>query len=329
MDFGHYERFLNVQTRSNWSITMGKVFKTILDKERRGDYLGKTIQVVPHVTNEIKEFLSIGADEVDFMLCEIGGTVGDIESLPFLEAIRQISLEAGRENCLFIHVTLVPYIRGSEEHKSKPTQHSVKELRAMGISPDIIIARADDPIGESIKAKISLFCNVKRDCVIENLTLPCLYEAPLMLHDNGLDNVVCRELKLDCPDPDLNEWREMVADIKSRDRTVKIAMVGKYTRLHDAYRIIQPRGKQLGRKNQNFMDRQRAAHPQKRRRNLSGRRRHPNPRRIRRQGHRGYDFGGQVRPRKSRPAVRYLSRNADYDHRIRQKRLRLYRCQLR
>jgi len=240
LDLGHYERFIDENLTKYSNLTSGKVYWNVLNRERAGGYLGETVQIIPHITNEIKDFIYAGAKNsgAEVLITEIGGTTGDIESQSFLEAIRQISLEVGRENCLFIHVTLVPYIRGSEEHKSKPTQHSVKELRSMGISPDIIIARADDPIGEGIKAKISLFCNVKRDCVIENLTLPCLYEAPIMLHDNGLDNVVCRELKIDGVEPDLTEWRQMVADIKSRDKTVKIAMVGKYTRLHDAYLSI-------------------------------------------------------------------------------------------
>ncbi|NLX86074.1 MAG: CTP synthase, partial [Clostridiales bacterium] len=174
----------------------------------------------------------------DVMITEVGGTTGDIESQPFLEAIRQVSLEVGSDNCLFIHVTLVPYLRWSGEHKSKPTQHSVKELRSMGISPNIIIARADDPLDDDIKSKISLFCNVKPDCVIENLTVPCLYEAPIMLHRNGLDRVVCRELNLDVPEPDLSEWQNMLAKIKTRKKKATIAIVGKYVRLHDAYLSI-------------------------------------------------------------------------------------------
>lgn len=240
LDLGHYERFIDVNLTKYSNLTSGKVYWEVLNRERAGGYLGETVQIIPHITNEIKKFIYEGASssKADVLITEIGGTTGDIESQSYLEAIRQISLEVGKDNCLFIHVTLVPYLKGSDEHKSKPTQHSVKELRSIGISPDIIIARADQPIDESIRAKISLFCNVKPDCVIENLTLPSLYEAPLMLHKNGLDNVVCRELKIKCSAPDLTNWEKMVYNINNRKRTVKIAIVGKYTKLHDAYLSI-------------------------------------------------------------------------------------------
>ena len=240
LDLGHYERFIDEDLTRFSNLTSGKVYWNVLNRERSGGYLGNTVQVIPHITGEIKDFIYRGAETsgADVLITEIGGTTGDIESQPFLEAIRQISLEKGRGNCLFIHVTLVPYLKGSNEHKSKPTQHSVKELQSMGISPDIIIARADEPFDESIKEKISLFCNVKRDCVIENLTLPCLYEAPLMLHKSGLDRVVCRELGLETPEPDLREWENMVEKIKSRQKKVVIAIVGKYVKLHDAYLSI-------------------------------------------------------------------------------------------
>ena len=240
LDLGHYERFIDEDLTRFSNLTSGKVYWNVLNRERSGGYLGNTVQVIPHITGEIKDFIYRGAETsgADVLITEIGGTTGDIESQPFLEAIRQISLERGRGNCLFIHVTLVPYLKGSNEHKSKPTQHSVKELQSMGISPDIIIARADEPFDESIKEKISLFCNVKRDCVIENLTLPCLYEAPLMLHKSGLDRVVCRELGLETPEPDLREWENMVEKIKSRQKKVVIAIVGKYVKLHDAYLSI-------------------------------------------------------------------------------------------
>ncbi len=239
LDLGHYERFIDENLTKFSNLTSGKVYWSVLNRERTGGYLGETVQVIPHITEEIKSFIYAGADDkTDILLTEIGGTTGDIESQPFLEAIRQIALEKGPGACLFIHVTLVPYLKGSGEHKSKPTQHSVKELRSMGISPDLIIARADEPISEDIKAKISLFCNVKPDCVIENLTVPFLYEAPLMLHENGLDQVVCRELGLDAPVPDLDEWRQMSAKMRSEKTGVTIAIVGKYVRLHDAYLSI-------------------------------------------------------------------------------------------
>ena len=209
----------------------------MLNKERRGEYLGSTVQVIPHITNEIKEFVySVGKKTgADVVITEIGGTIGDIESQPFIEAVRQISLEVGRENSLFIHVTLVPFLRGSDEHKSKPTQHSVKELQGMGVNPNIIVLRCDEPLEESIFKKISLFCNVKPDCVIENITLPYLYEAPLMLEKANFSSVVCRELGIDAPEPDLTEWTQMVERIKARPYTVDIGLVGKYVSLHDAY----------------------------------------------------------------------------------------------
>jgi CTP synthase len=240
LDLGHYERFIDENLTKLSNLTSGQVYWNVLGRERAGGYLGGTVQVIPHVTEEIKRFIYAGAENnhVDVIITEIGGTTGDIESQPFLEAIRQISLEKGRENCLFIHVTLIPFLKCSGEHKSKPTQHSVKELRSMGISPNVIIARADEPLSGGIKEKISLFCNVKIDCVIENITIQSLYEAPLMLHQNGLDKVVCRELSLEAPEPDLNEWRKMVHKIGERQREVKISIVGKYIQLHDAYLSI-------------------------------------------------------------------------------------------
>ncbi len=241
LDLGHYERFINENLNKFSNLTSGKVYWNVLNRERNGGYLGETVQVIPHITEEIKNFIYMGAEtsNADIMITEIGGTTGDIESQPFLEAIRQVSLDKGKENCLFIHVTLVPYLSGSNEHKSKPTQHSVKELRSMGISPDIIIARSDTPLDESIKGKIALFCNVKKDCVIENLTLPCLYEAPIMFHENGLDEVVCRELSLESREPDLTSWKEMLTKIENRNETVTIGIVGKYVRLHDAYLSVR------------------------------------------------------------------------------------------
>ena len=237
LDLGHYERFIDEDLNKFSNLTTGKVYWNVLSKERQGAYLGSTVQVIPHVTNEIKEFVyAVGKKtDADVVITEIGGTIGDIESQPFLEAVRQISLEVGRENSLFIHVTLVPFLRGSDEHKSKPTQHSVKELRGMGINPGIIILRCDEPLEESIFRKISMFCNVKPDCVIENLTLPVLYEAPIMLEKSHFSEIVCRELGIDAPNIDLSEWNEMLERIHNRDKTVQIALVGKYVQLHDAY----------------------------------------------------------------------------------------------
>ncbi len=238
LDLGHYERFIDEDLNKYSNLTTGKVYWNVLNKERRGEYLGSTVQVIPHITNEIKEFVyRVGKKtNADVVITEIGGTIGDIESQPFIEAVRQISLEVGRENSLFIHVTLVPYLHGSEEHKSKPTQHSVKELQGMGVNPNLIVLRCDEPLEESIFQKIALFCNVKPDCVIENITLPDLYEAPLMLEKSRFSEVVCRELRLNVPGPDLAEWSELVEKIKSaRFHTVEIGLVGKYVGLHDAY----------------------------------------------------------------------------------------------
>ena len=237
LDLGHYERFIDEDLNRFSNLTTGKVYWNVLNKERRGEYLGSTVQVIPHITNEIKDFVyRVGEQtDADVVITEIGGTIGDIESQPFLEAARQISLEVGRENSLFIHVTLVPFLRGSDEHKSKPTQHSVKELQGMGICPNIIILRCDEPLEESIFKKISMFCNVKLDCVIENITLPNLYEAPLMLEKAHFSQVVCRELGIDASEPDLGEWTAMVERIKHREHTVRIGVVGKYVQLHDAY----------------------------------------------------------------------------------------------
>lgn len=237
LDLGHYERFIDEDLNKYSNLTTGKVYWNVLNKERQGKYLGETVQVIPHITNEIKEFIySVGEkSKADIVITEIGGTTGDIESQPFLEAIRQVSKEVGTENSLFIHVTLIPYIKSSGEHKSKPTQHSVKELQSMGITPDIIVMRCDEPVDESIRQKISLFCNVKPDCVIENITLPVLYKAPIMLENNKFSDIVCRELQLSAPEADMNEWNEMLQRIESRTKRINIGLVGKYTKLHDAY----------------------------------------------------------------------------------------------
>ncbi len=237
LDLGHYERFIDEDLTEYSNLTSGKVYWNVLNKERRGEYLGSTVQVIPHITNEIKEFVYQAGKrtDADVVITEIGGTIGDIESQPFLEAARQILLESGRENCLFIHVTLVPFLHGSHEHKSKPTQHSVKELQGMGIKPDIIVLRCNETLEDNIFQKISMFCNVKEDCVIENRTLDSLYEAPLMLEKSNFSGVVCRELMLKAPDPDLSEWEELVDRIRKREKKVAIGLVGKYVQLHDAY----------------------------------------------------------------------------------------------
>ena len=237
LDLGHYERFIDENLTKYSNLTSGKVYWNVLNKERRGEYLGSTVQVIPHITNEIKDFVYRAGKETDadIVITEIGGTIGDIVSQPFLEAVRQISLEIGRENSLFIHVTLVPYLRGSAEHKTKPTQHSVKELQGMGISPDIIVLRCDEKLEDGVLKKISMFCNVREDCVIENRTLDNLYEAPLMLEASNFSGIVCRELGIVTAPPDLTEWQHLVCSIANRNRQVTIGLVGKYVRLHDAY----------------------------------------------------------------------------------------------
>lgn len=236
LDLGHYERFVDESLTANSSVSAGKIYWSVLNREREGGYLGRTVQIIPHITDEIKRRVySMAGPDVDVVITEIGGTVGDIESQPFLEAIRQVAAEQGRRNVLFIHVPLIVQIPGSDELKSKPTQHSVKELQGMGISPDIIVLRCDEPLEESIFRKISLFCNVKPDCVIENMTIPVLYEAPIMLEKNRFSEIVCRELHIDAPAPDMTEWDAMLESIRNRSHRVTIGLVGKYVQLHDAY----------------------------------------------------------------------------------------------
>jgi CTP synthase len=237
LDLGHYERFVGERLSRDSNVTTGSIYQSVIRKERRGDYLGATVQVIPHITNEIKSRIRrLGQrDDVDVVITEVGGTVGDIESLPFLEAIRQMRKDVGEENVCYIHVTLVPYLSTSEELKTKPTQHSVAELRSRGILPEIIVVRSDRPIDDSARRKISLFCNVEPDAVINALDVSNIYAVPLALHEAGLDSVVCRELKLEDPDPDLEAWEEMVAAMASPTGEVTIGIVGKYIDLPDAY----------------------------------------------------------------------------------------------
>ncbi len=237
LDLGHYERFVDENLTVNSNVTTGRVYRNVIEKERRGDYLGATVQVIPHITNEIKNKVYSAAKDAnaDVVITEIGGTVGDIESTPFLEAIRQVGTEQGRNNVAYIHVTLVPYIAGSEELKSKPTQHSTKELLSIGIQPDIIVCRSEMPIPEDMQAKIALFCNIRKDDVIQNLTAPSLYEVPLWLEKEGLAESVCDHLGLEKRTPDLAEWTEMVKRAENADKKVVIGLVGKYVELHDAY----------------------------------------------------------------------------------------------
>ncbi|MCY6369840.1 CTP synthase [Clostridium ganghwense] len=237
LDLGHYERFIDENLSKNSNVTTGKVYWSVLSKERRGDYLGGTVQVIPHITNELKERVYRVAKEkdIDVVITEIGGTVGDIESLPFLEAIRQIKYEVGRENVCFIHLTLIPYLGKAGELKTKPTQHSVKELRGIGIQPDVLVCRSVKPLPHEVKEKIGLFCNVDANAVIQNLDAENLYEVPMMLHEEGLDTLVCNKLNLNCNEIDNSEWLELVNKVKNLKENVTIGLVGKYVELHDAY----------------------------------------------------------------------------------------------
>ena len=238
LDLGHYERFIDINLSKNSNTTTGKIYQSVINKERRGDYLGGTVQVIPHITNEIKErVFRVGKqDNADFVITEIGGTVGDIESLPFLEAIRQVKKDVGKNDVLYIHVTLVPYISAAGELKTKPTQHSVKELRSIGISPDIIVCRSEKPISKEMREKMAMFCDVDPDAVIQNLTARSIYEVPMLMEEQGLDTIVLRKLEMEDKPKDMQGWHDMVARIlKKYDKKVTIAVVGKYVALQDAY----------------------------------------------------------------------------------------------
>ena len=239
LDLGHYERFTAVPARRTDNVTSGRIYQTVIGRERRGDYLGGTVQVIPHVTDAIKEFVLDGTGDADFALIEIGGTVGDIESLPFLEAIRQLANELGRNRSMFVHLTLIPYVAASGELKTKPTQHSVKELRSIGIQPDVLLVRSDRPIPAAERSKISLFCNVPERAVIQGLDVEFIYEVPIRYHEEGLDDQVLAAFGIDdAPPPDLTRWFEIVERLRAPEGEVKIAIVGKYTGLHDAYKSL-------------------------------------------------------------------------------------------
>lgn len=240
LDLGHYERFIDINLSKNSNVTTGKIYSSVINKERKGDYLGGTVQVIPHITNEIKDRVFRAAREThpDVVITEIGGTVGDIESLPFLEAIRQIKSDVGRDHVMYIHCTLIPMLRASGELKTKPTQHSVKELRSIGIQPNIIVCRTEYPLSEQMKQKLALFCDIDREAVIEGLDAETLYEIPLMLQEQGLDEIVVRDLQLGGHEPDMGEWIELVQRVKQLSQKTSIAIVGKYVALHDAYMSV-------------------------------------------------------------------------------------------
>jgi CTP synthase len=238
LDLGHYERFTGVPSRQSDNVTTGRIYQTVIAKERRGDYLGATVQVIPHITNAIKDFVLSETDDSDFALIEIGGTVGDIEGLPFLEAIRQLGIDLGRERAVYVHLTLVPYIAASGELKTKPTQHSVKELRSIGIQPDLLLCRSEKPIPEGERRKMALFCNVKVESVIEALDVSTIYQVPLSYHDAGFDEQILAHFGIDAPPPDLGPWQEIVQRIEKPEGEVRIAVVGKYVELQDAYKSL-------------------------------------------------------------------------------------------
>ncbi len=239
LDLGHYERFTGVSSAQSDNVTAGRIYQTVISKERRGGYLGRTVQVIPHVTDAIKEFVMAGIDDLDFLLCEIGGTVGDIEGLPFFEAIRQLGNDLGRDNAAFVHLTLVPYIEAAGELKTKPTQHSVKELRAIGIQPDILLCRASHPVPDEERRKIALFCNVRPECVIPALDMPTIYEAPVRYHRAGFDTQVLNVFGIkDAPAPDLTKWQEVGERVRNPEGEVRIAVVGKYIQVKDSYKSL-------------------------------------------------------------------------------------------
>jgi CTP synthase len=238
LDLGHYERFVNVKMLKRNNFTTGQIYESVIRKERRGDYLGGTVQVIPHITDEIKHFIRLGAGDADLAIVEVGGTVGDIESLPFLEAIRQMSLQLGRNNTCFIHLTLVPFIPSAGEIKTKPTQHSVKELREIGIQPDIVLCRADRPLPEDERRKIALFTNLEEKSVISAVDVDCIYKIPGLLHAQGLDDLVCRKLELQAPPADLSRWDELISTLEHPKTEVDIALVGKYVDLTESYKSL-------------------------------------------------------------------------------------------
>lgn len=256
LDLGHYERFIDVNLNKYCNVTSGKIYWTILNKERKGEFLGATVQVIPHITNAIKERVArVGQqDDADVVITEIGGTVGDIESEPFLEAIRQIKYDVGQDHVMYIHVTLIPYLTTTGEIKTKPTQHSVKELREIGIQPDAIVCRTEKPLTQEVKDKIALFCNVNSQNVIENSNADSLYEVPLVLEKNGFADIVCKELKMDCTSPNLEEWESVVSKEKALDKVTTIALVGKYVELKDAYLSVAEALKHAGIANHTKID---------------------------------------------------------------------------
>ena len=327
LDLGHYERFIDESLTRDSNATTGSIYPAVLAAERRGDYLGKTVQVIPHITDEIKRRITgLATDDVDVVITEVGGTVGDIEILPFLEAIRQFRLDVGRDNVCYVHVTLVPFIGPSGEQKTKPTQHSVTELRSRGIQPDVIVCRSDDAISTELKRKISNLCDVPVEAVVNAADADNLYEFPLILHEEGLDEVVCKILRLDGRRVDLTEWEDLVDRVDAADRPVQVGIIGKYASLPDAYlsvvEALNHGGFHHGAKVEIELDPGRGGRGPARRRSPEGPRRHRDPRRLRRAGHRGQDRRRRLRPRERHPLPRPVPRPAGDDHRVRPQRAR-------
>ena len=326
LDLGHYERFTSAKMTRKNNYTTGRIYQTVIQRERRGEYLGKTVQVIPHITDEIKAVIREAAGGADILIVEIGGTVGDIESLPFLEAIRQMKYDVGEENALYVHLTLVPYIAAAGELKTKPTQHSVKELREIGIQPDILLCRADREISREMKDKIALFCNVDPSAVFTALDVSSIYEVPLALHGQGLDDKLAELLNIWSRAPRLERWEEIVEKVKApKHGEVRIGVVGKYVELHESYKSLNEALAHGGiatdvrvRHGLHRLDEARGGRPLRAR--PGGR--DPRPGRLRRARHRGQDPRGPLRAREEGPVLRDLPRPADGGHRVRPRRAR-------
>ena len=316
LDLGHYERYIGVAARRSDSVTTGRIYSTVIGRERRGEYLGATVQVIPHVTDAIKEFIQADLDGEDFVLCEIGGTVGDIESLPFLEAIRQLGNELGRERVMFVHLTLVPYIPSASELKTKPTQHSTKELLGLGIQPDMLLCRCDRPIPAAARKKIALFCNLRENRVIPAIDVDTIYAVPGAYHAEGFDREVCRHFGIDAPEPDLDRWNDIVDRIHRPEGRVTIAIVGKYTHLPDSYKSLAEAMTHGGIANNvgvdlDWIDSEVFETEGERAAPARRRARHPGAGRLRRARLGGQDRGGALCPRAPRALFRHLLRHAD------------------
>jgi CTP synthase len=330
LDLGHYERFVRTTTGRHSNFTTGRIYERVIAKERRGDYLGATVQVIPHITDEIKRSIQLGAGNADVCMVEIGGTVGDIESLPFLEAIRQLGVELGRNNVVYLHLTLVPVLGGAGEIKTKPTQHSVKELRGIGIQPDVLLCRCKNPLPDEQRRKIALFTNVEERAVISGVDADDIYKIPMLLAEQGLDEIVVDKLRLTVPPADLTEWKQVVAAKANPDGQVDIAMVGKYVQVKDSYISLNEALTHAGvkartRVNVHYIEstdiEKHGTHA------LSGMDAILVPRRLRRTRHRGQDRRGALRAREQDSVPRHLPRHATRHHRVRPPRARARECQ--